>query len=390
MPFKRVLSFAVSQSAAQVLLLVSALLLARVTDPAMFGLYATFLAQAAIVGTLFTLRFDAVTASAANESEAITVALRFVKYACVVAVPLVFVTRLFGGGMAFVIVAVGATTAVASVASSYLLHRRRPVLAATPRIALAFPLFPVQLVLLKSDVHEAAILGHAACSLGAAVAGVVLCVWTTPAESLRRSRESKVPGRPLFAAAAIVNQVVNNLPIQLVNNLFGAAIAGYFAVATRMLGAPLMVLGNAVSTALTSEIANARVDYKRWFRYAMFGALAFVVVGVCLSHPRVLTVLSEAWAPGWFVVAMLVPVYAARLLAVPAVAEINAARDSVFLLAWEAVRLAGLLTLFVALSDLNEASWLFGFATFWTVSYVILSARGLANGRRRVTASGTI
>jgi O-antigen/teichoic acid export membrane protein len=391
MPLKRVLSFAISQSAAQVLMLVSALLLARVTSPAIFGLYATFLAQAAMVAALLTLRFDAVTASSENQSEAITVALRFVKYVSVVTgLLLVFATSLLGGGATLLVLAVAAATAVANVSSSYLLHLRRPVLAAAPRMSLALLLFPVQFALLSSDVHEAAIVGHAACSWAAAGVGGVLCVWVTSAESVRRSRESKVPARPLFAVAAILNQVVNNLPIQLVNNLFGAAVAGYFAVANRVLGAPLMVLGNAVSTALTSEISGTRIDYKKWFRYAVVGAFAFVAVGILLSHPSVLAVLSEAWAPGWFVVAILVPVYAARLLAVPAVAEINAARDSTFLVAWEAVRMAGLLMLFIALSGLDEASWLFGFAAFWTLSYVILSARGLANARRRVRASGAI
>lgn len=383
MIIKRIASYSLLLAGSQLILLLGALGIARLIGPSGFGHYSIFLSQTAILGVLLTLRFDVLVTSARTESEAtlfVSKFFRFFSMSVIVLVGAIYV--LDRAGLAewkrtAPVILSAVATALISVMSAYSLNQGKPVRAAAPRLIFAICLFPLQYILLKWDYSDAVVLGHLAGLVGTVLLASLMIHRVRSNSTAYTQVNSGVERHGLFIGAGILNQICNNVPVQVVSLLFGNIWAGYFALANRILGAPLMLVGNAISVAMTAEVSKGQIRTRRVFRHFLVLAGLFLILTLPFSHPQVLALVDKKWTGASWVIAILIPVFAVRIAAIPAVAEINVARDGRYLFGWETSRLA-ILACLTVIGTFEVESWMVGYAACWSLFYVLLVLRGRA------------
>ncbi len=380
---RRVASYSALQALAQTVLVASAFLVASLASPAQFGEYATFLSIATTISAFITLSHDALIAGSRNETETFLLLRGYGKN--------LLITSCFGVLIALVLhlteasaTSLGLATLITSIAvsgttviSSYCLQIGKSSLAAIPRLTFAVSLVPCQLILLNSTIPNQLIWGHASSQLiSGLVALTAYALYRPKPKQLSSGARTQWRGNRQFVVAGVLSTVGNNLPVPVISGVLGSEWAGYFALTSKVLGAPLLLLGNAVSSALVPELARRNLPRRLLYRVSASTALGFALTVTPLIQTGIITTLGLQWAAATPVLLIFVPVFSARIATIPAVASVAAARDGQFLLGWEILRIGCLGFGALLLPGLDPIPWLCTLSILWSGVYLLLLARG--------------
>ncbi|KXU38664.1 hypothetical protein AXE65_12525 [Ventosimonas gracilis] len=166
---------------------------------------------------------------------------------------------------------------------------------------------------------------------------VLLCVTMMPLRSAMSAVNSSVMLRlmghywkkyrrfPLLALPAdLINTAAAQMPVILIGSRFGAEIAGYYALATRMMGAPVALLGGAVrdvfKRAANEEfraLGHCRSIYQRTFWVLLGLSLAMVAFVIPFAEKVFSLVFGQQWALAGIMATWLIPRYALGFMASP-------------------------------------------------------------------------
>lgn len=130
---------------------------------------------------------------------------------------------------------------------------------------------------------------------------------------------------PLLSLPAdAINSASAQLPMLLIASKFGVEAAGFFALAMRVLGAPIGLLGAAVRDVFKRSAAanyrkngNCKEDYIRTF-YVLATGGALLSIGVMLfAEPFFVLAFGESWRKAGQFAFWLMPMFALRFVASP-------------------------------------------------------------------------
>lgn len=195
---------------------------------------------------------------------------------------------------------------------------------------------------------------------------------------------------PMFALPAdFINTAAGQLPLFFVATKFGAEASGLYALAVRILGGPISLLGTAVldvfkRSAATSyrNYGNCSEDYLRTFKVL---ALLGGALGVCVflfAEPIFYFAFGEAWRQSGLIAIWLMPMFALRFVASPLSYVFYIVGGQRVDLIWQCGLLG--MTVMVFMTELNFESSLKFYATAYACMYLIylfLSYRYSKGGR---------
>ncbi|UJW76407.1 lipopolysaccharide biosynthesis protein [Rhizobium sp. SL42] len=163
------------------------------------------------------------------------------------------------------------------------------------------------------------------------VSGALLMAWKLRPPRLAEGRRTlfnfwkRYRRFPIYALpAGTVNTAAAQLPLILISHRFGADIAGYVAMAFRMLGAPISLLGSAVLDVFKRRASESwratgscRGPYLETLTVLAAGSMvvtiAFYLVGVELF----VFAFGPEWAEAGRVALILLPLFAMRFVSSP-------------------------------------------------------------------------
>lgn len=334
-------------------------LLGRLVTPEAFGLFSATLALASLFTGVSTMRlevFAASVASAAHQHNARMLALLL-------------------AAATSALVLLGALVAWTVAGSSPLWMMAAPMvfmgslqLVATARysVARAYPAMGVG-NLIQGGGTAVAQLGLATLSPSAlALTGGFLLARVHWFLALRGHGRTRLPLRGTWrrarsfarpaGASAFLNSAGGQAPVLLVTALFGAAGAGVFAMAVRLLVGPLAILAQAVGSTTMGEIG--RMSAARDPELPRTVDALIRQLGVLMLIPCALTAVLAprlvpfALGPGWDQVGTVIQVLAigafAQAVGSPLTQILNLTHRSGLMLSWDTARLATIMITFVA------------------------------------------
>ena len=334
-------------------------LLGRLVTPEAFGLFSATLALASLFTGVSTMRLEVFAASVASAAHQ--------RNARVLALLLAAATS--------ALVLLGALVAWTVAGSSPLWMMAAPMvfmgslqLVATARysVARAYPAMGVG-NLIQGGGTAVAQLGLATLSPSAlALTGGFLLARVHWFLALRGHGRTRLPLRGTWrrarsfarpaGASAFLNSAGGQAPVLLVTALFGAAGAGVFAMAVRLLVGPLAILAQAVGSTTMGEIgrmAAARDPELPRTVDALIRQLGLMMLIPCgLAAALARWLVPLALGPGWELTGLVIQVLAvgafAQAVGSPLTQILNLAHRSSLLLRWDAVRLVSIVATFVA------------------------------------------
>jgi O-antigen/teichoic acid export membrane protein len=294
---KHIGAMLLGNSSAQLIGAVGAVVLARLYTPSDFGQFAAILAVASILGSVASLRYDLSVLMSRSTAGA--------HYAAMLALLVAASTIAIAGGGAWVaasfglfdtrhvidVVLMAAGISIINTSSLTLSRNRRYGRQAAIGLARPTGLLALGVLFHWYPVSENSLV--TASSLSLCMIGATLLLieyrdypWR---RSLRKSRTRRVwlaryRDLPKYAAPAVLlNSVTASIQPVLMYWLFGPAVAGLFAMVTRIVGMPTKVIAGAVNTAYQREIAERR-NHARPIRlltlktFALMSVIAVVVL----------------------------------------------------------------------------------------------------------------
>lgn len=189
---------------------------------------------------------------------------------------------------------------------------------------------------------------------------------------------------PLFSLPAdLINSISWQLPLILIASRFGAESSGYFAMAIRVLGAPVGMLGNALldvfkrkASSSFRENGNCTSDFLGLLRVlAVFGIL-FAIVGALLVEELFVIAYGETWRRAGVVATWLLPLFAFRFVASPLSYVFYLTQGQSVDLIWQCALLTMTVTVMVWLPDFESAVTVYaiGYSALYVV-YLYLAYR---------------
>ena len=130
---------------------------------------------------------------------------------------------------------------------------------------------------------------------------------------------------PLFALPAdFINTAAGPLPLFFITSKFGSEASGFYALAVRILGGPISLLGTAVldvfkRSAATSyrELGHCRDDYLRTFRVLAVLGVVLALGVILVAEPLFAWAFGETWRQAGVIAVWLMPMFALRFVASP-------------------------------------------------------------------------
>lgn len=130
---------------------------------------------------------------------------------------------------------------------------------------------------------------------------------------------------PMFTAPSdVLNALGANLPVLFIGSIYGVGAAGAFAMAQRVLGTPLMLVGSAFSDAYRQAAAKNSVNNESYWPVAYrtlrtLGLLAIVPAIVCILFADTLfpLIFGSKWALSGMTIQVLGFVYFLRFAVSP-------------------------------------------------------------------------
>ena len=198
----------------------------------------------------------------------------------------------------------------------------------------------------------------------------------------------------LFTPSAIVNVVGVQIFVLSLPKLYGLDAAGQFAMASRVVLVPVVIVSTACSQLFLGELSRYVADAKgvrmdffwKWSIILTFGSLLVVAGGFTVAPWLVATFLGDAWVSVQWMCRPLSISAGALLLAAPVSMTWTVGRNGVINVVWDLARLAAMgYVIFLCASSalsLEEAVWLYSavaavaFVLMWCGSWVAF--RGIA------------
>ncbi len=145
------------------------------------------------------------------------------------------------------------------------------------------------------------------------------------ARTLVRDVVARYKRFPLLSLPAdLINTVAAQMPIIVLTGRFGPEVAGFYALATRMMGAPISILGNAVRDVFKRTAGehfradgNCVAIYLRTFFVLLVCSAAMVAIVYPFSESIFAIFFGENWRMAGTIAAWLLPMYALRFIASP-------------------------------------------------------------------------
>lgn len=130
---------------------------------------------------------------------------------------------------------------------------------------------------------------------------------------------------PLFSLPSnAINSATANLLLLIVAFRFGPETAGCLALTTRVLGAPIGLLGSSIldvfrreASKSYSERGECRAEYLHVFKILLLAATCFCILVSLGSKPFFTVVFGQAWASAGIIALWLLPRYATGFVASP-------------------------------------------------------------------------
>lgn len=196
----------------------------------------------------------------------------------------------------------------------------------------------------------------------------------------------------LFTPSAVLNSAGLVMPVIFVGLWFSVGDAGQWALADRILAAPLVLVATAVGQVVEAHVSEMVREGRRGlsgYYVSVSGVLALVAVGtvavvVFLAKPILPIVLGPGWETAADLMIAMSPIVATRLIVSPMSKILIVLQRGGWNLGLDVLRVLlvlGVIAAAVIFSiDLIETAWLFSLAL--SVVYVVTWVIGLMSTRR--------
>lgn len=391
---------------AQSIPIIASLFIARIFAPGEFGIFAAWLGMVSVLGVGLTMRLEKTYVILAGPSERTqglfaTLLVILSTLACIglgvfvasflialpVALPVIALCLLAAGLTAFV------QSLMAWLAANGFFKSL-----SFARITQTFfiALFQIGFGLLKADslsIMGGYIVGQLFCILAVwAAISTLRRSWSATRFSLSGVRSFIMEHKkfPIFSLPAdLTNAFTAQFPVVFIGAYIGVFEAGVYAMAIKVLGAPIGLLGAAVLDVFRREAAieyresgACKQSYARTFRVLVTASI-FMVFGVYFLADFVFTTFFGAqWAVSAEIAVIMLPMFAMRLVASPLSYIVYIADRQQVDLVWQiALLIVTLLAFFMSDGFLDT---LFHFGSAYAVMYVIylFISYQIAQGRR--------
>jgi O-antigen/teichoic acid export membrane protein len=381
--------------AGEVVLVATIPVLASLARPAEYGRYAFFLGFTTFFGTLGTGLYDwAILSAKQRVAEIVTTAAIVVGFACASAIGLfsflassINIERFADAttvALTLLPLAIFATLLL-RVDRAIALRRQMVVLMAVFDFLRVAAIIGAQAAALVAGLPDGLMVGHVAGVCFAAVIATMMLVSShTFLKTIRR------PSRMLrvliayrrFPLQAATGEALSIFSLYLaafaIGVIYGAAPAGIFFLADRIIGGPVRLIQSStvqVSLARLSAAFRAGRPLRPLIRRIVLGHAAIALLPpfavALLGPPLVGFFFNQEWANLTGYLVILTPAYAARLVANAAGTVFIAAGRPLVLLMFETQRAAGLVAWFAFCwaASISLPRCLIGYAIFFTLWY---------------------
>ncbi len=326
-------------AAAQIIPILGSLIIARLFIPAEFGMFMTWFGMVQIGAVLSTGRFETALPLEENgapraqaASSALLTAAAILTIVAIIGACLWPLYALYLADVPSLLIAlfVPAVAAAASVLilQSWAASEGRFRALSMMRISQAAIITGLQIAVGFVEPSAGSL---AIAHLTGVVSGALLMTWKLRPPRLAEGRKTlfnfwnRYRRFPIYALpAGTVNTAAAQLPLILISHRFGADIAGYVAMAFRMLGAPISLLGSAVLDVFKRRASESwratgscRGPYLETLTVLAAGSMAatigFWLVGVELF----VFAFGPEWAESGRVALILLPLFAMRFVSSP-------------------------------------------------------------------------
>lgn len=195
---------------------------------------------------------------------------------------------------------------------------------------------------------------------------------------------------PMYALPAdFINTAAGQLPLFFITSKYGSEASGFYALAVRILGGPISLLGTAVldvfkRSAATSyrELGNCRDDYLRTFRVLAVLGGGLALGGGVMAEPLFAWAFGEAWIQAGVIAVWLMPMFALRFVASPLSYVFYIAGGQRVDLVWQCGLLGMTLFVFSVWGGVEASvkAYAVGYAGMYVI-YLFLSYRYAKGGR---------
>lgn len=393
---------------AQAIPLLGSLVIARLYAPAEFGEFSTWLGVVMMAAVLVTGRFEmALVIEADGGPRRFALVATLVAIFSAVAALLVVVLVAYpvlhdvsGITLGLVLAFLPASLLMAVVqtwqswAAAEGLYRKLSLI----RIAQALGITSLQVV--AGNLAPSAI-GLAIGHLLGLLLGVAVAAWTMPIARPDFRNWVEFRGQlvafwvkhkqfPLFALPAdFINTAAGQLPLFFISGQFGSEASGLYALAVRILGGPISLLGTAVldvfkrSAAVSfRERGNCREEYLRTFKFLAGLGILLALGVVLLAEPLFAWAFGQNWRHAGVIAAWLMPMFALRFVASPLSYVFYIAGGQRVDLIWQAGLLCMTILVFqVGMNfETTVKAYAVGYAGMYAI-YLLLSYRYSKGGR---------
>jgi O-antigen/teichoic acid export membrane protein len=222
------------------------------------------------------------------------------------------------------------------------------------------------------------------------ITGVSMMAWQLRPPSLADGRQTllrfwkRYRRFPLYALPAdTVNTAAAQLPLLIITHRFGADMAGYVAMAFRMLGAPIALMGSAVLDVFKRRASESwrmtgscRGPYLETFFVLAAGSLAASIAFWWAGVQIFTLAFGPEWAEAGRTAVLLLPLFAMRFVSSPLSYTFYIAEKQSVDLLWQICLLGMTLVTLTALPEYDDTlrTYAFGYG-FLYVIYLSLSYR---------------
>ena len=152
---------------------------------------------------------------------------------------------------------------------------------------------------------------------------------------------------PIFGSgSAFLNEAGANVPLILIASFYGTEVAGYYAIADRVVGMPRKFIGNAIARIYFAEACKLKSTPLALQKFFNKTSMILVVLATCTVGPMFLlapAVISFALGPSWiesaYYVQLLALSFFAGLVSDPVSWSLSTLQRQDWSLGWDAGRL---------------------------------------------------
>jgi len=387
--------------------------LSRIYQPTDFGKYAVFASTVGVLSVFSSLRYEIAIPLPREENAAWALARIAFGSALIVSAALLLSSPIWGATYlravgvrpengwhaAVLFIPLGIVSTVAYQVSNFLVirHKRHDLLAkgkvvqgsttATSQVAFGY------LALGSTGLIVGLIVGRMMAALFSL--GRLRITYTAKADIMKAAKRfSRFPKLALPSGG--LNALAVEMPMLLTSSIFGVSIAGYYALAQRVVVTPLSMIGKSIAQVYMSTLGE-KVRERDPVALSLFSGVAkrllllatpiFVVMAIA-APPFFKIVFGDKWYAAGEILRILSPSFLAQFVVVPLSQTLNFIGRQEYQLAWDVFRFSGVIASF-ALVRILGYGYVYAFcalSVFMVVAYGVLYYV-MYNNLRRTTNS---